>query len=230
MSVPSKLKLTYFDIEGAAEPVRLAFTLAGIPFEDDRIKFPEWKELKPKTPYGKLPVLAIDGDMKTQSSAQLRYAASIDPTGTLYPKEKLYEIEECIGLIKDLQDSWTPRLYIGMRPATFGYPEDFTKTEEGKAKVEAVRKEWVEKEMPELLSYIEGKIVKNGGNFLCGGDKPTIADCVLVPLLRGFTKGHIDHVDTECIKKNSPKLVEYVERFCALPEIKGRYTSGIGSA
>lgn len=211
--------------------MRLAFTLAGIPFEDVRVKFPEWQELKPKTPYGKMPVLTIDdGEMKTQSSAQLRYAASIDPSGSLYPQEKLYEIEECLGLIKDLQDAWSPNLYMGMNPSTYGYPADYAKTDEGKKKVETMRKEFVEKDLPTFLSYLEAKLEKNGGAFLCGGDKPTIADCALIPVLRAFTKGHIDHVDTECIKKNSPKLAEYVERFCALPQIKGRYTNGLGSA
>jgi hypothetical protein len=35
-------KLTYFNIAGAAEKVRLAFVLAGIEFEDHRIAFDEW--------------------------------------------------------------------------------------------------------------------------------------------------------------------------------------------
>lgn len=219
------------DIEGVAEQCRLAFALAGIPFEDERVKFPEWKELKSKTPYGKLPLLQIDdGEVRTESSAILRYAASIDPTGTLYPQDKLFEIEECIGLITDMQTSWNPKFYMGMNPQAFGYAEDFFKTDDGKALVEKMRKEWIEKDLPTFLSYIQARLEKNGGAFMCGGDKPTIADCNLVPVLRNFTKGHVDHVDTECIQKNSPKLAEYVERFCALPEIKGRYTSGLGSA
>eukprot|EP00529_Nitzschia_sp_RCC80_P039198 CAMPEP_0113493720 /NCGR_PEP_ID=MMETSP0014_2-20120614/28737_1 /TAXON_ID=2857 /ORGANISM="Nitzschia sp." /LENGTH=56 /DNA_ID=CAMNT_0000387591 /DNA_START=118 /DNA_END=285 /DNA_ORIENTATION=+ /assembly_acc=CAM_ASM_000159 len=49
-----KIKLTYFDIEGAGEPVRLALVMSGAEFEDDRIKFPDWGALKPKTPYGQL--------------------------------------------------------------------------------------------------------------------------------------------------------------------------------
>lgn len=218
------------DIEGAAEPVRLAFLLGGIPFEDDRIKFPQWKELKPKTPYGQLPVLSIDdGEMKSQSGAQLRYVASIDPTGTLYPKDKLFEIEECIGLIQDMQKSWSPALYISMNPASFGYPEDYSKTPEGKAKVESMRKAWVEKELPVFLSRFEAKISKNGGGFLCG-DTPTLADCVAIPAIRNYTRGHVDHVDVDCVKNCSPKVAEYIERFCALPEFDGRYKDGIGSS
>jgi len=225
-----KLKLTYFDIEGAAEPVRLAFIFAGIPFEDDRVSFSQWADLKSKTPYGQLPVLSIDdGEMKTQSGAMIRYVGSIDPTGSLYPKDKLYDIEEAVGLVEDMQRSWNPKLYMSMRPKNLGYPEDFAKTPEGKAKVEGMRKEWIKKELPLFLSYLESMIKKNGGTYLCGGDKPTLADCMAIPAIRSFTKGHIDFVDVNCVKESSPYIAAYVERFCASPKIKGRYSGGLGS-
>eukprot|EP00292_Cryptomonas_paramecium_P029451 CAMPEP_0113719494 /NCGR_PEP_ID=MMETSP0038_2-20120614/35848_1 /TAXON_ID=2898 /ORGANISM="Cryptomonas paramecium" /LENGTH=44 /DNA_ID=CAMNT_0000647877 /DNA_START=41 /DNA_END=172 /DNA_ORIENTATION=+ /assembly_acc=CAM_ASM_000170 len=40
-------KLTYFNFAGAAEKARLAFKLGGIEFEDERIEFSAWPELKP---------------------------------------------------------------------------------------------------------------------------------------------------------------------------------------
>jgi hypothetical protein len=40
--------------------------------------------------------------------------------------------------------------------------------------------------------------------------------------LRAYTRGHIDHVDAKCL--------ECVKRFCALEEIQGRYTNGLGSS
>jgi glutathione S-transferase len=80
-----KIKLTYFDIEGAAEPTRLALALAGQEYEDVRVKFPDWKELKPKTPYGQLPIVTIDdGPMRTQSGAMLRWVGAT-LSKTLYP-------------------------------------------------------------------------------------------------------------------------------------------------
>lgn len=77
----------------------MALILADVPFEDVRITFPEWAELKPKTPAGKLPVLQIDnGPMKTQSGAMMRSIAS-KYCKTLYPTDKVYEVEEAIGYV-----------------------------------------------------------------------------------------------------------------------------------
>ena len=47
-----KLKLTYFDFHGGrGEPARLALSIAGIPFEDDRVPGPDWPRRKPSTPF-----------------------------------------------------------------------------------------------------------------------------------------------------------------------------------
>jgi hypothetical protein len=54
--VVPKLKLTYFDFHGGrGEPARLALSMAGIPFEDDRVSPSDWERRKPDTPFGALP-------------------------------------------------------------------------------------------------------------------------------------------------------------------------------
>jgi glutathione S-transferase len=120
-------------------------------------------------------------------------------------------------------------MYMGMRPHNYGYPEDFAKTEAGKELIASMRKKWSTEELPKFLKYFADKIDKNGGKWLIAGDYPTIADCQLVATLRNFTRGHVDHVDVKCLECN-PTIVAYVKRFCALEEIKGRYTNGLGSS
>jgi len=70
-----KYKLTYFGIRYRAEPARLIFAYAGVDYEDRRIEGAEWPALKPKTPFGSLPTLEIDGRKVTlaQSKAIARY-------------------------------------------------------------------------------------------------------------------------------------------------------------
>lgn len=58
----TKPKLTYFDISGSrGEECRLALFLAGIEFDDVRIKFPDWPALKPTTPYGSMLIFELPG-------------------------------------------------------------------------------------------------------------------------------------------------------------------------
>lgn len=236
---PSSLKLTYFDIEGVAEPIRLALLLANVPFEDVRVTFPEWPALKAKTPYGQLPILQIDGDeddMKTQSGAMLRYCGRLGD-GLLYPPDKMYEIEEAIGLITDLNNAFVPALSIAGRPQLLGHPEGSQTTDEGKLRTEALRTTFATTILPQFLVYIDQLLQKsaaiNGDSttncWLVPGESPTIADCLAVPNLRRFSRGFIDHVPANCLESH-PRVVKYLEQFCALPSIQGRYTDGIGGA
>jgi glutathione S-transferase len=79
----AKYKLTYFDIDGGlAEPVRLALSLGGIEFEDHRVSFAEFKEMRASTPLSALPVVEIDGLMYTQGNAMCRYFGKL---AGLYP-------------------------------------------------------------------------------------------------------------------------------------------------
>ncbi|KAF8363340.1 hypothetical protein PRIPAC_90263 [Pristionchus pacificus] len=68
-------KLTYFNVRGRGEPVRMMFTIAGVPFEDKRIDKADWPELKKTFPFGTLPVLEVDGVQIGQTLAIVRYVA-----------------------------------------------------------------------------------------------------------------------------------------------------------
>lgn len=111
-------------------------------------------------------------------------------------------------------------------PTKYGHPEGYPSTAEGQAKVKELREKWVADELPAFLDVISGMLEKNGGSWLAGGDEPTIADCLAVPLLRGWTRGHVDNVPTTYLDEY-PQVADYIKRFCGHEKIKGRYTDGL---
>ena len=225
MSTP-KIKLSYFDIEGAAEKVRLALVLSKTPFEDVRVGFADWSTLKPTTPAGALPVMTVDdGPMRTESGAMLRWVGATF-SETLYPRDKVMDIEEAMGVVDDLSRDLRPAIHCSMRPIEFGHPEDLGKTEEGKALIRKLRERFVAEKLPVRLQRMETLMKAHGGKWLVAGDEPTIADCAAVPVLRGLTRGFMDHIDPNCLD-GCPTIVEYLKNFCALDEVQGRYNDGI---
>eukprot|EP00928_Gymnodinium_smaydae_P054442 TRINITY_DN38206_c0_g1_i1.p1 TRINITY_DN38206_c0_g1~~TRINITY_DN38206_c0_g1_i1.p1 ORF type:complete len:656 (+),score=166.83 TRINITY_DN38206_c0_g1_i1:137-2104(+) len=220
------IKLTYFNIEAAAEKVRLALVMTGTPFEDNRIDFKDWAALKATTPFGQLPVMEVtedDGTKKVfaQSPAMMRYIARrFDKTGKLYPADAdaSLQVEEMLGLSDDMARAWSPSLYLGMgRHMNYGHPEEWPAKA---ATVQALREKFIAEELPKFMGYFTAALEKSGA-FLCGAS-PTIADLQLFPQLRYYTKGVADHVPADCLDK-FPAIKAYLTRMLELPEIKAWY-------
>lgn len=72
-NMSSKYKLIYFNGRGLGEPLRWLLAYMGEKFEDFRFPREEWPSIKPTTPFGKVPVLEINGKMAAQSIALARY-------------------------------------------------------------------------------------------------------------------------------------------------------------
>ncbi|GMR35084.1 hypothetical protein PMAYCL1PPCAC_05279, partial [Pristionchus mayeri] len=68
-------KLYYFAFRGLAEVSRQLFALAEVEYENVGLTPEQWKEFKPKTPFGRIPVLEVDGQLVAQSLAIARYIA-----------------------------------------------------------------------------------------------------------------------------------------------------------
>lgn len=171
------VKIEYFPIEGVAEQVRIALAVAGIPFDDVHITFPEWQAKKPTTKHGVLPEMTLpDGTIITDSMAMLRLVGEADEEGKLYPTDvaKRLKIEQVLGLVGDLTRAWSPSLYLGMRPHRFGYPEDWA-GEEKESVVKRVRGAFVQEELPRFMGYFGEFLKESDGGFLTGEDL-TIAD------------------------------------------------------
>ncbi|XP_060519304.1 glutathione S-transferase-like [Cylas formicarius] len=96
-------KLTYFNLTALGEPIRFLFHYGGIDFVDNRIEKADWPALKPKTPYGVLPLLEIDGkQVLHQSVAIARYVAKVV---NLVGKNDLenWEIDAAVDTVNDVR-------------------------------------------------------------------------------------------------------------------------------
>jgi glutathione S-transferase len=99
----SKPRLFYFDAPvSRGEECRLALHLAGVDFEDVRIKVADWPALKERMPYGALPVLeAARHEGMMQHVEDLR--SKVSPTLRMGEAEKKAARE---ALVADYLPAW----------------------------------------------------------------------------------------------------------------------------
>lgn len=202
----SNYKLTYFDIDGGrAEPIRIAFHAAGIDFEDDRISFADFGEMRRYTRFSSVPVLEMDGAAVTQSNAIARYVGKM---AGLYPEDDLQSLycDEAMGALEDL-------LHHTVR--TFGLEGD-----ELKRAREALVDGW-------LTVYLRGldELLVRGGGAYFADHRLTVADLKAFVQTRSLCEGVLDHVPTDIVERTAPRLVEHKERIENDPRVVAYYNS-----
>ena len=173
-------KLSYFDFPGGrGEDCRIALHIAGVEFDDNRIPPPEWPKLKASTPFGKLPVLEIEGKGElAESNAILRFIGS---NHDLHPSDawQAARHEAVMEACEDLRHAFGPTLRI-----------------KDEAEKKAAREKVVADTLPTWAKSISRQI--GDGPFL-GGEKINVADIKLWSVVRWLTGGKLDHVPTACL-------------------------------
>ncbi|XP_072033228.1 S-crystallin SL11-like [Amphiura filiformis] len=148
-------KLKYFNGRGRGELIRIIFEVAGVKYEDVRIQYEDWPSLKPKTPFGQLPVLEIDGKEVSQSKAITRYLAREYGFYGANSREAL-DIDVVLELCDDLM---APLI------AMFG--------ENDKEK----NRKYHDEQAPKVLGHLEKVLCQNNeGSGFFVGDKISMAD------------------------------------------------------
>ncbi|KAI8800939.1 hypothetical protein BJ742DRAFT_685628 [Cladochytrium replicatum] len=185
IKTPTALKLTYFPIEALGEPIRLAFFIGGIEFEDERVHWNDFGSIRGSLPFGQLPILTIDNktvlcQARTSPSPILRYAGRL---ANLYPSDPLEA-----ALVDQV---------------TFGaqeIPEAIRNTMSvyDKEQKRAVREALVANGPPagivlRTFGHLDGLLGQTSGTFSVG-DKLTIADLFVFNMVAEFMTGHWDMV------------------------------------
>jgi glutathione S-transferase len=183
----SKPKLTYFDAPvSRGEECRLAFHVAGVDFEDHRIKREEWAAMKPSTPFGSLPTLEIPGHPTLgQSNAIL---VLIGRLHGLHPKD-LYEAarhEALMGHVEDLRAAIVPSMRM----------EDAAARQKAREQLAATT-------IPTWAAFVERQL---GDGPFVAGNTINVVDIKLSVVTRWISNGTLDHIPQTVIDA-FPKLV-----------------------
>jgi len=170
----SKPRLTYFDAPASrGEECRLALHLAGVPFEDVRIKRDAWAALKPTTPYGSMPLLDLPGKPTlAHSNAILGY---IGRTYDLHPTDAVEAArhEGLMEYVEDLRHKLSPTIRMEA-------PER-----------QRVREQLAAEYLPTWGANVERQL--GDGPFVAGA-KLHVVDIKLYIVVRWLTSGIVDHI------------------------------------
>ena len=198
------LKLSYFDFHGGrGEPARLALSIAGIAFEDDRIPPADWPRRKADTPFGALPVLEVDGQALAQSNAINRYVGKL---AGLYPSDS-WQAALCDEAMEAVED-------IGNKiVATFNLPDEEKKTQ---------REALVAGPLTFYLTRLQQRLETHGGQYFADG-RLTIADLKVFVWIRSLKSGVLDHVPPDLPDRVAPRLVAHYERVRSHPGVQAYY-------
>lgn len=173
----SKPRLIYFDFSGSrGEECRIALHLAGVDFDDVRIPSAEWPVLKPKTPFGSLPILELPGKPPlAQTNAILVY---IGRKHGLHPRDDFEAArhEALMNYVEDLNHNISPTLRIA-----------------DETQKRAAREELTRNYLPMWGTNVENQL---GDHPFVGGNKLNVVDIKLYMTVRWFVSGVVDHVPT----------------------------------
>ena len=187
----TKPKLTYFDAAASrGEECRLALYIAGVDFEDVRIKREDWPALKPTTPFGGLPTFALPGKpVLAESNAILAY---IGRQHGLHPTDA-FEAARHEAILSQVEVLRT----------TVGRTLRIADAAEKKKQ----REELAATFLPSWGESVERQL--RDGPFLAGS-KISVADIKLYIAVRWFASGTVDHIPAT-IFSAYPKLTRLFE-------------------
>ncbi|MDB5925203.1 MAG: hypothetical protein JWN13_4139 [Betaproteobacteria bacterium] len=198
----NKPKLIYFDAPvSRGEECRLALHLAGIDFEDVRIKGADWPAMKEQTPYGALPVLELPGRPPLAHSNAI--LVMIGRRHGLHPSDD-FDAARHEGMMQHVED------LRGVVGPTIRMNEPEKK---------AAREALVEGYLPAWARSAEKNIL---GEPFFGGTKLNVADLKLHMAVRWFIGGKVDYIPAT-IFAAYPKLMRVHDAVRDHPGVKCWY-------
>lgn len=193
-------RLIYFDFAGSrGEECRIALHLAGIDFDDVRVKDEQWRAMKAEMPFGALPVLELPGKPPLAHSNAI--LVLIGRQHGLHPADAFEAArhEALMCAVEELRHTITPTLRISD-------PEQKRRAREALAANEL--KTWG--------GQVERQL---GDGPFVGGATLQVADIKLYMVVRWLTSGTLDQVPTSVLD-HCPRLLHLYRAVGEHPGVK----------
>merc|ERR1712038_384153 len=188
-----KVQLLYFDGRGRGEIIRMILTYGGVEFEDKRVSFEEWPQIKPTTKCGFIPELKWGDNVLVQSNAITRFAArEVGIAG-----KNSVEMAQCDAIV----DFCSEVIEAAYSVHFFFAPNA---SQEARAKFKG--------KLDSFVRNMEKLLEPNGGEWMVGGGF-TLADLYVTIVLSQWVK--VARTDFE-----SPTLTVLSKRVSDIPKIK----------
>ncbi|CAI6346405.1 unnamed protein product [Macrosiphum euphorbiae] len=188
-------KLTYLNLPALAEPIRFLLSYLEIDFEDIRYEREEWPSVKPTMPFGKIPVLEIDGKVLNQSTALCRYLSKKAGLAGSDDWESLL-IDITLDNFNDFREAFRTHIIFV--------------SEESKAEKYVTL---INEIIPLYMNKFENIVSENDGYFVNG--KLSCADIYFAAIIDFFS--YLGKVD---LLENRPKLQALKKKIYEIPQIK----------
>lgn len=209
-----KLKLVYFGIPALGEPLRLLLALGDFDWEDVKVTFPQWSELKGSSRWGQMPLLQVDGRELAQTKAIARFLAkqvSVDGGRALYPSDLVaaYEVDEFVDAFEDVRGKLVPTFSI----------QDQAEKESARAALLAPGTGAA----AQLLAKLEAHCGTAASGCMVGS-ATTLADVWCFFFLNFLRCGFWDGISPDSVSAvHYPKLFAVERRVAALPKVAAYY-------
>lgn len=200
----TKPRLSYFDFPGGrGEDCRLALWIAGVDFEDDRIKGATWPDRKPGTPFGSLPTLEVPGKgTLAQSNTILRFVGRMHD---LHPSDPWEAARH--DMLMDAVEDLRHRVNTVLRMSG----DD--------AEKKKAREELAQGPIQVWATNVAKQI---GDGPFVAGDRLNVVDLKLFNVMKWFISGGVDHVPTT-VFENHPKLTRLYDAVSSHEKVTAWY-------
>jgi len=205
----TKPVLTYFDLYGRGEAIRMALVHSNTEFEDNRVSGDSWAAFKAsgKCNNGQVPVLEVAGKYLNQSEAVIRFVGSQTGAYNTADPFAMWAADAVINTCSDFEKSGPKK---DGKPLIYSMFGDAVGDEDVTAMAEHRTKYWA------------GLQVLLGDKTFFGGDKPSIGDFWVAASLHSYernTKGkecqaHVYAAHAASLASNAP-MTAWADRITA---------------